>query len=436
MLVIISDLHFTDGTTSNFKGKEDLFNVNSEAFKLLFAKVSDIIERKGGAISKVTFVYNGDIFDPLRTHVWFKAPESERPWSIPFKKKMKVYDRTHKILTDIIKHNDEALAWLSGTHDDFCKEAWHVDTEIDRTYIPGNHDRIINLHKRSRGLVRQNLLGQSRPSGDPRFKNFLMDSVHESLVMHGHESDPFNCEFDKQEHPKYEAVPIGDAMTTVLLARLGYKAEELPIPRQAKRRFKDLDNVRPPLAGIRYVQDIIHDFNIGKKVNKMIQDVADEFEKLPFYQSWQKKHDRWNTGFDEADKLQFALGAIKLLGTSLPAGLLERLAAFLRDDSCQKWATRKLKDVLATDIRYCVLGHTHDPLHIPLYVDKKQGMQDIEKHYLNSGTFRTTFASTFDKQDFLRFQRMSFVIIYAPYEHDPKIDVPVYEMWSGLRMHH
>jgi hypothetical protein len=435
MLVVISDLHFTDGTTSNWKGKEDLFNVSPRAFKLLFGKISDIIERKNGAISKVTFVYNGDIFDPLRTHVWFKAPKSKRPWSIPLKK-TEVYGRTHKILTDTIRHNDEALAWLSGTHGDFCKEAWHVDTKIDRIYIPGNHDRIINLCKRSRKLVRQSLLGQSRPSGDPQFKNFHMDSLHQSLVMHGHESDPFNCEFDNQGRPKYQAVPIGDPMTTMLFARLGYEADKLPIPRQAKQRFKDLDNVRPPLAGIRYIQDIIRDFNIGKKVDKMIQDVVDEFEKLPFYKSWQKKHDRWNIGFDEADKLQFALRATKLLGTSLPTGLLERLAAFLRDDSCEKWATRKLKDVLATDIRYCVLGHTHEPLHIPLCVDKKQDMQDIEKHYLNSGTFRPTFASTFDKQDFLRFQRMSFVIIYAPYEHDPSIGVPAYEIWSGLRMRH
>jgi hypothetical protein len=64
------------------------------------------------------------------------------------------------------------------------------------------------------------------------------------------------------------------------------------------------------------------------------------------------------------------------------------------------------------------------------------GTDTIEKHYLNCGTFRTTFGQTHDGQDFLRFQRMSFVIIYGPREYDADVNIPVYEMWSGLRLHH
>jgi len=81
MLVIISDLHFTDGTTSNWKKKEDLFNINPRAFKLFLSRISDIVERRN--ISEVHFVYNGDIFDPLRTHTWFDIDTTEHPWSIP-----------------------------------------------------------------------------------------------------------------------------------------------------------------------------------------------------------------------------------------------------------------------------------------------------------------------------------------------------------------
>ncbi|UCE53458.1 MAG: hypothetical protein JSV31_30165, partial [Desulfobacterales bacterium] len=46
MLVIISDLHFTDGTTSNWIRKKDLFNINPDAFKLLVGKISNIIVRR------------------------------------------------------------------------------------------------------------------------------------------------------------------------------------------------------------------------------------------------------------------------------------------------------------------------------------------------------------------------------------------------------
>lgn len=431
MLVIISDLHFTDGTTSNWVDGNDTFNIKPGAFKLFLSKISDIIEHKKKLISKVSFIYNGDIFDPLRTYIWFDAQLDEQPWSVPLVRK-KVYVKCKEILEKIInhKHNLEALSWLNGTHPDF-KTAWKVDAEIERVYLPGNHDRIMKLDPHCRKLVRQYLLNQS---GNQHFNNFYFDpDFHQTLVMHGHESDAFNCEFDKNDNPKYADVPIGDPMTTMLFARIGYEAEKLTIPKAAKKRFRELDNVRPALSSIHYVKDIIQDFNIGKKVNDMVQTVVRDFEALPFVQAWQKKHDRWNIGFDEADKLQDALRAIKLLGTSVPAGLLEKLSALISSDSCQKLAKRHLERTLGQNIRYCVFGHTHEPLHIPLFVDKDRS---IEKHYLNSGTFRTTFTRTFDKQEFLRFQRMSFVIIYGPGEFKPEEDAPVYEMWSGLRMHH
>ena len=432
MLVIISDLHFTDGTTSNWVKGKDTFNIKPGAFKLLLSKISDIIENKKDLIQKVCFIYNGDIFDPLRSYKWFDADEDEQPWSMPLDKN-KLYAKCGKIVKKIIddhEANREALSWLSGKHDEF-NEVWKVDSKIDRVYIPGNHDRILNLDPDCRKMVRECLLDQS---GSKVFENKYFDpDFHQTLVMHGHESDAFNCEFDKNGNPKYAAVPIGDPMTTMLFASLGYEAEKLRIPKEAKTRFRELDNVRPALSSIHYIKDIIQDFGIGKKVNDMVQDVVRNFEGLPFVEAWLKEHDKWNIGFDEADKLQVALRAIKLLGTAVPAGLLEKLAALVSSESCQELAKRHLERSLGQDIRYCVFGHTHEPIHIPLFVDKNR---NIEKHYLNSGTFRITFTRTFDKEDFLRFQRMSFVIIYGPGEFKKGEDSPVYEMWTGLRMRH
>lgn len=433
MLVAISDLHFTDGTTSNRKGQRDLFNIDSRAFELFFGRIANIIQRRKTKISKVTFIYNGDIFDPLRTYAWFKVPQNSRPWSVPLNRKQ-VLQKSHKILEETTAHNKEALAWLSGTHDDF-DSVWTVGAQIDRVYVPGNHDRLINLYGPSRKLVRKELLGQTGTIGNPRFENRYADLEHQAIFMHGHEADKFNCEFNRDGEPQYDAVPIGDPMTTMLFTRLGYEAGALPIHQGAKSRFRDIDNVRPPLAGIRYVQDIIRDYGFSKELEAMIRRIVRQFDRLPFYREWQKQHDRWNWDlrFDEADKLQDALRAVRLLGTSLPAGLLERLAGLLRDDSCQKWAKRVLEADLNADKRYCVLGHTHDPVHVPLCVDKRNG---VENHYLNCGTFRTAFVQTFDKEDFLRHQRMSFVLIYNRKELEKSTDIPAYEMWSGLRMIH
>jgi len=428
MLVIISDLHFTDGTTSNWSKGIDLFNIPPKAFRLFISKISNIVERRK-SIENVTFIYNGDIFDLLRTETWFGLTDDSHPWSVPLKKDI-VYEKCNDILQSTVNHsqNMESLAWLSGTHDEF-QNVWKVDATIDRVYIPGNHDRIINLFQPCRSLVRQKLLGKT---GGGIFNNFYMDQDHhKALVMHGHESDAYNCEFDKNGNPKYKEIPIGDPMTTMLFSRLGYEANQLKIPKEAKKRFREIDNVRPTLATIRYVQDIIKDFKIEKRVEEMLSQVVKDFEDLDYVETWQDKHDKWNFGYDEADKLQVALRAIKLLGTSLPPGLLEKLAGFLKDESCQKLALRQLRSVLGGGLLYCVFGHTHDPVHIPLYV-----ADGMERHYLNSGTFRATFSQAFDEREFLRFQRMSFVIIYGPKEYDTNEDIPMYEMWSGLRMHH
>jgi len=430
MLVVISDLHFTDGTTSNWKGQTDQFNVNPKAFQLLFGTVCSLVRRRDTKIDKVTFVYNGDIFDPLRTYEWFAIAEAHRPWAVPLNKRQ-TCAHSHAILQKIVAHNDEALRWLSGTHADFTK-VWEADAEITRVYVPGNHDRLVNLYTPSRKLVRERLLGEPSPAASAKFANQYSDTRHETVVMHGHEAHAYNCELDANNKPAYEAVPIGDPMTTMLFARLGYEMGEQPgIPAEAVARFRDLDNVRPQLAGLRYVQNIIADFHLGRKTDKLIKGVVDDFEQLPFYGQWRKQHDRW--GSDEADDLQHVLLAIRLLGTYMPAGALERVAAFFTSDSYEKWARKTLQAGSNSNMRYCVLGHTHEPLHVPLCVDRARG---VEQHYFNCGTFRTTFSSTFDGQHFSRSQRMAFVVIYGPGEFDKNLDSPAYEMWSGLRLEH
>jgi len=68
----------------------------------------------------------------------------------------------------------------------------------------------------------------------------------------------------------------------MLFGRLGHEANQLDIPKKAKRRFREIDNVRPTLATIRYVQDIIKDFKIQKRVEEMLGEVVKDFENLDY----------------------------------------------------------------------------------------------------------------------------------------------------------
>lgn len=81
-----------------------------------------------------------------------------------------------------------------------------------------------------------------------------------------------------------------------------------------------------------------------------------------------------------------------------------------------------------SEVDCCILGHTHEPVHVPLYA-----AAETEKHYLNSGTFRTTIARARTGDGFVQFQRMSYAIVYAPGEFEDGEGRAVYEMWAGLR---
>ena len=433
MLVVISDLHFTDGTTSNYleseKPPKDLFNVSPKAFQIFLMRIADIIKRRPTVINKVCFVYNGDIFDLLRTNYWFGAPVSEHPWDTSGSNKGALLGHAQKILTAICERNRDALRWLSGTHDDF-PGIWPFEVKVERIYIPGNHDRIINLYPELRKTVCASLLGQHEPERDC-FDPVHMDADHKTVVMHGHEADVYNCEYDGRDNPVYQAVPIGDPMTTMLFTRLGQSVLTPGISAKAKSQLREIDNVRPTLSVVRYVQNIISgDPGVEHEVSGAVKAIVENFQSLPFYQEWEKKHDRWSIGWDEADKLQDVLRAVKLLGTNVPAGLLEKLAGFLRDDDPQQWADSLLRTKKHNDMLYCVMGHTHEPDHVPLFV----GKDGRERHYLNCGTFRTTLSPTLHAEAFVRYQRLSYVIIFGPGEYEKGIDYPVYEMWSGIRM--
>ncbi|MDH4184697.1 MAG: hypothetical protein OEV92_10770 [Nitrospinota bacterium] len=434
MLIVISDLHFTDGTTSNMSADgKDLFNVSAGAFKLFFEDLAETIKRtnakRKGIINEVTLVYNGDIFDPLRTTAWFNHAADERPWHLPFSADVQnaVYGHCRKILVDICGQNEEALGWLNGTAEGI-KESWPDGVAIKRVYIPGNHDRILNQDQQCRQMIHQKLLNQSDTQV---FRNYWEDPDHSTLVLHGHEADPFNCEYLSQGSPDYNRIPIGDAMTTMLFARIGYMAENQKLAKEAVWRLKEIDNVRPALSGIRFVQDIITDFGIEGAMNAILRHIVADFRNLPFYNDWIKRHDKWSSFWDEADKCQFALEFIERLGSKLPAGMIEKIAGLTgQDNAMETHAKDQLENYDRThaDMRYCVFGHTHTPLHAPLYVSN-----GAEKHYLNSGTFRTAFTQTLDRRSFLKHKRLSYVVVYRPGEFQGN-DYPAYEMWSGIRM--
>src|SRR5512139_4133268 len=113
MLVIVSDLHLSDGTTG--------MRTPAGAFELFRARLEDMAydasRRRDGTyrpIESFDILLLGDILDPLSTTRWTDEQKSEpgyaRPWSRPDDPAF--VDKVEKITDKIIQQNAEGLEIL------------------------------------------------------------------------------------------------------------------------------------------------------------------------------------------------------------------------------------------------------------------------------------------------------------------------------------
>lgn len=99
MLVIISDLHFADGTAGEHNVPVDAFHIFFENLK----SAAERLKKKRREAKEIKIVFLGDIFDLLRTEEWFEPlPEDERPWGI---KEAKIKQHANSIFDKIIIAN-------------------------------------------------------------------------------------------------------------------------------------------------------------------------------------------------------------------------------------------------------------------------------------------------------------------------------------------
>lgn len=94
MLIVVSDLHFTDGTATN--------NLSPRAFKHFL----DFIKRgMRKNTEEIIIVFAGDTFDLLRTDYWMTVEDKEKPWGMD----MGYEDRKYKHIKNIFEKTLEPM---------------------------------------------------------------------------------------------------------------------------------------------------------------------------------------------------------------------------------------------------------------------------------------------------------------------------------------
>lgn len=438
MLIFISDLHFVDGSAGEH-------NIPYRAFDYFFEDLVAIAKqvKRKGKIEEIKMVLLGDIFDLLRTEEWFEPiTEDQRPWGSK-EQQEKIGGHALAILNKVVGHKNEAKGVDNARALDLIrtglldlKEQCKLDFTPMLEYIPGNHDRLVN--KPEYGKLRRRVrecLGLGAADPEEQFLHHFFDPDYGVLARHGHEFDKYNYEggsaFTEED---YQRVPIGDPITTELIARLPYELTRqlanttLTSAEQARiiENFQEIENVRPFSAVIEW---LVYQVKQTSQLKEIIEDSVDaaikRFNDLNFVKDWYSRHDKWLDPFDEADKIQAGLFLLEKFKV-FPMEKLLFLAMkakdfFYKDDLLEAVPDEFLFD---SRLRYVVHGHTHDPLVMPIRT-RATG----EQIYLNTGTWRSRYTKAIRDNSFVAWKNMTYVICYKPGERDP--DYPVFETWTG-----
>jgi UDP-2,3-diacylglucosamine pyrophosphatase LpxH len=453
MLVIISDLHLTDGTSGE--------TIRTGAFRVFEQRLRDMAydasRRANGKykpIKEIHLVLLGDILDVIRSTRWLDG-DTPRPWDNDPRNPALV-GRIQTITDAILSHNKNSLAILKGLKGGGTitlppatpkgavrKVGWEpgargrVPVKINMYYMVGNHDWFFCAPGVGYDQIRRRIvdaMGLDNTPTEPFPHN--LDEVpklrticeqHNVYARHGDIFDPFNYEKSRA------ASSLGDAIVIELLNRFPLEVRKQMargLPKACLEGLKEIDNVRPLLAIPVWVNGLLRrtckDEAQIKGVKKIWDNLVDQFLDLEFV----RKHDSWVRPLDLVDRLELALKFSQAVSFHKASNLLSWINETFggKDEPFYRHAISEAA-FKSQRARYIVYGHTHHPEIVPLDISFA-GSRAIGQMHLNSGTWRRVheLAQRNPKEEeFLGYYVMTYL---AFYQGDERGGRP-FESWSG-----
>lgn len=457
MLVIISDLHLSDGTSGE--------TISAGAFRIFRERLSDMaydaswrIDGTYKPIETVDLILLGDVFDLIRSSKWVVnqdgSPCQIRPWddytNQPF------INKVQEINTAVLAHNKDSLevlrslsreaavtippATLNGKLAKVPRDPDHPDrvpVQVNIHYLIGNHDWFYHLPGPTYDKIRQEVVdavGLAQPATTP-FPHDLSEApeleavcaLHEVYARHGDIYDSDNFSGSRL------ASSLGDAVVVELLNRFPAEVEHQLghiLPRACLNGLKELDNVRPMLVIPLWINGLLMRTCQGmdqiQGVKRVWDNLADGFLGLSFVQSYDEPY----KPFDRVDGLELALKFSKRLSLRVASqfitwfqnrsgggGVTYHQTAFNEPAFKNKTA------------KFIVHGHTHHREIVALD-SSFVGGKPYDQLYLNSGTWRRVhelarFRPT--EQEFMGYHEMTYFAFYRNGERKGR----PFEVWSG-----
>ncbi len=427
MIIILSDLHFSEAQSTKIGNLEFNRNLAADTYQAYFDDLNQAaVENE---IQEINLVLAGDILELSRSAIWLDG--SDRPYID--NQEVSAGSSCEKTILHIIEAISceekvaETLALLRNVNDLF-----NCDVKVH--YLLGNHDRLANATPTIRHKVRE-ILGLE--GGERLFEHTYIarDTKNRPfcLIRHGHEYDPMNFSVNTHlmdEIPTnlseavYGEACLGDILTIEYGAALPryfvetYGEKAILNDRTLMALYERLmafDDVRPTTALLAY---LFSTPSVEKK--KTWELMAPCFIKAISVLS---KNEQFQHFLKHSSSLK--TGQRLLLRVFLNSGLfasripywlikqvMKRVSKTINLKSQSRWAKREaLIRNKASGCQCVVSGHTHFP-EVSL-ISSEEG---DERYYINTGTWRNLIHATKEFDEFGTLSSMTRVVVFRPKE--------------------
>lgn len=443
MLVIISDLHLTDGTSGETI-RAGAFRSFRESLRELAYDASWRSDKKYVPVERIDLVLLGDILDVIRSTKWCDAAQEVRPWGD--QSDPRFAEMVGRITEAVIENNKESLAILKSLHSPdimslppagpdggvAVKSPARVPVPVRIHYLVGNHDWFFHLKGPAHDGIRAKIVDAlclETPSTSPfphdPFESSLIEQIyreHQVFARHADIFDPSNFEHSR------DASSLGDAIVIELLDKFGMAVRQQLGARLADAcdaGLREIDNVRPLSMIPIWVDGLLTNTctpDAAKEIKGIWNDLVHKFLHLDFVQARP-------FGSSVLLKLGFEISS------ELPMAGLGDVAAWFsskfgggRAESFYPYA---LHENAFTDgwAKFIVYGHTHHYEIVPLR-SIQQGTDIINQIYINSGTWRPVHElAQFHpgQKQFVGYHVMTYLTFFKGDERKGR----AFESWTG-----
>lgn len=443
MLVIISDLHLTDGTSGETIRPGALREFR-ESLRQLAYDACWRSDKQYVPIDGIDLVLLGDILDVIRSTRWCTAPPEVRPWGN--QNDARFSEMVGRITEDVIRNNQESLDILKSLHEPqivslppsaegggvSIGSVNRVPVPLRIHYLVGNHDWFFHLRGPAHDAIRKMIVDAIGLENSPTipfphepFESQVLEKIyrdHRVFARHGDIFDSSNFEHSR------DASSLGDAIVVELLDKFGVVVRERlgsRLPDQCAAGLKEIDNVRPLSIIPIWVEGLLSNTctpALAQEIKHIWNELVHEFLELDFVKTRPFGSSlRVKLGFEISSELPMSgLSDIAAwFGSKFAGGRAESFYPYAMHEKgfTEGWA------------KFIVYGHTHHYEIVPLRT-LLQDSGSTSQIYINSGTWRPVHELARlhpGQKNFIGYHVMTYLAFFKGDERKGK----AFETWTG-----